>query len=90
MAQGMGVSLFVGLFQRTDDDAWSTAAAGAVASFRNPPEDGMPWVMHVDGDGYVWLEEYPVEPHGALTSRSTATSSRRSGCTTMRCSPGTR
>ena len=63
MAQGMGVSLFVGLFQRTNDDAWSTAAAGAVASFRNPPEAGLPWVMHVDGDGYVWLEEYPVEPH---------------------------
>ncbi len=62
MAQGMGVSLFVGLFQRTDDDAWSTAAAGAVASFRNPPEAGMPWVIHVDGDGYLWLEEYPVEP----------------------------
>jgi hypothetical protein len=63
MAQGMGVSLFVGLFQRTNEDKWSTAAAGAVASFRNPPEDGLPWVMHVDGDGYLWLEEYPVEPH---------------------------
>ena len=62
MAQGMAVSLFVGLFRRTNDDAWSTAAAGAVASFRNPPEDDMPWVMQVDASGYLWLEEYPVDP----------------------------
>jgi hypothetical protein len=62
MAQGMAVSLFVGLYRRTNDDAWSTAAAGAVASFRNPPEDGLPWVIHVDPDGYLWLEEYPVDP----------------------------
>ncbi len=63
MAQGMGVSLFVGLFERTDDDAWSTAAAETVASFNNPPEDGLPWVTHIDANGYLWLEEYPVEPH---------------------------
>lgn len=62
MAQGMATSLFVGLFHRTDDDAWSTAAAGTVASFRNPPEDDMPWVMQVDDDGYLWLEEYPTDP----------------------------
>lgn len=60
MAQGMAVSLFVALYERTSDAQWSTAAAGTVASFRNPPEDGLPWVMQVDDDGYLWLEEYPM------------------------------
>jgi hypothetical protein len=40
MAQGMGLSLFVGLFERTDDDVWSTAAAETVASFNHPPRSG--------------------------------------------------
>ena len=62
MAQGLALSLFVDLYERTDDDAWLTAATGTVASFRNGPETGMPWVIHIDDAGYLWLEEYPVDP----------------------------
>ena len=62
MAQGLALSLFVDLYERTDDDAWLTAATGTVASFRNGPEAGMPWVIHIDDAGYLWLEEYPVDP----------------------------
>ncbi len=62
MAQGMALSLFVDLYERTHDDAWLTAATGTVASFRNGPETGMPWVTHIDDSGYLWLEEYPADP----------------------------
>ncbi|MFL5684454.1 MAG: D-glucuronyl C5-epimerase family protein [Chloroflexota bacterium] len=65
MAQGMALSLFVDLYERTDDDAWLAAATGTVASFRNGPQTGLPWVVHIDGEGYLWLEEYPAEPPSA-------------------------
>jgi hypothetical protein len=62
MAQGLAVSLFVRLYERTDDETWSDAAAATVASFRNPPAVDKPWVVQVDAKGYLWLEEYPVNP----------------------------
>jgi D-glucuronyl C5-epimerase-like protein len=62
MAQGMALSLFVDLYERTNDDAWLAAATGTVASFRNGPQAGMPWVTHIDDAGYLWLEEYPADP----------------------------
>jgi len=65
MAQGMALSLFVDLYERTDDDAWLTAATKTVASFRNGPETGLPWVTHIDASGYLWLEEYPADPPSA-------------------------
>ncbi|HEX7777723.1 MAG TPA: D-glucuronyl C5-epimerase family protein, partial [Vicinamibacterales bacterium] len=65
MAQGLALSLFVDLYERTDDDAWLEAATSTVASFRNGPEAGQPWVIHIDGNGYLWLEEYPVDPPNA-------------------------
>ena len=65
MAQGMALSLFVELYRRTNDSDWLTAAAGTVASFRNGPSTGLPWVTHIDGQGYLWLEEYPREPASA-------------------------
>ena len=65
MAQGLALSLFVDLYERTNDDAWLTAATGTVASFRNGPQTGMPWVIHIDTDGYLWLEEYPADPPSA-------------------------
>ena len=65
MAQGMALSLFVDLYQRTSDDSWLTAATGTVASFANEPQAGMPWTVHVDDAGYLWLDEYPVDPPNA-------------------------
>ena len=62
MAQGMALSLFVDLYERTDDDTWLTAATKTVASFRNGPQTGLPWVTHIDDAGYLWLEEYPADP----------------------------
>ena len=40
-------------------------AAGTVASFANEPQAGMPWTVHVDDTGYLWLDEYPRDPPNA-------------------------
>ncbi len=62
MAQGQALSLFVRLFQVTQDPQWMTAADGVAATFVNPPATGLPWVAQLDPSGWLWLEEYPESP----------------------------
>lgn len=59
MAQGQLLSLFVRLYEITDDPKWKDAADRTFASFLLPPDGVAPWGTWVDPDGYRWLEEYP-------------------------------
>lgn len=60
MAQGQALSLFVRLYQVTGNQQWMDAADNTVASFSLPPAAGLPWVVHTDSAGYLWLDEYPL------------------------------
>ncbi len=60
LSQGMALSAFVRLFEATKEPKWRAAAEQTFASFRTPgPVTGRPWVVYVDPEGYLWLEEYP-------------------------------
>lgn len=59
MAQGQALSLFVRLYETTQDPAWRTAADATFASLQLGPAPDVPWVTWVDPSGYLWLEEYP-------------------------------
>ncbi|MHC3392100.1 D-glucuronyl C5-epimerase family protein [Streptomyces lavendulocolor] len=63
MAQGEALSLFVQLAQvdgigTADRDRYLAAADGAFASLQ-ALDDGYPWVVNLDSDGYLWIQEYP-------------------------------
>jgi hypothetical protein len=62
MAQGQVLSLFVRLAELTGDQGWRLAADATFASFLNGPQAGLPWTVHRDGSGYLWLEEYARDP----------------------------
>jgi len=60
MAQGQAISLFIRLAQATGDASWRTAADRAFLSLRLGFSNAGPWVTHRDGNGRLWLEEYPA------------------------------
>ena len=59
MAQGQAITLFVRLFEVTNDPTYRTAADGVFASFLRPKATSSPWVVWVDSQRHLWLEEYP-------------------------------
>jgi len=68
MAQGEALSLFVQLAELdavTDDDRarYLSAASGTFASLQIA-DDGYPWAVNVDSDGYLWIQEYPASSTG--------------------------
>lgn len=62
MAQGEALSAFVRLFEVTGNPAWRVAAGATFASLLVAPSAKQPWVVWVDADGHLWLEEYPRWP----------------------------
>lgn len=58
MAQGQALSLFVRLAEATGEKQYRTAADATFASFLRPRGRATPWTVWVDGDGFLWLEEY--------------------------------
>lgn len=62
MAQGLALSLFSRLYGETRNQLWRDSADGTFASFLNPPQQGLPWTVQLDGYGYLWLEEYARWP----------------------------
>jgi hypothetical protein len=62
MAQGEALSTFVRLFEATGDPAWRVAADATFASLLVEPSEDEPWVVWVDADSHLWLEEYPRWP----------------------------
>ncbi len=62
MAEGQALSLMVRLFELTGEQRYRTLADSIFTSFLRPRASGVPWTVFVDGDGYLWLEEYPKSP----------------------------
>ncbi|MGW5582799.1 D-glucuronyl C5-epimerase family protein [Streptomyces sp. NPDC003857] len=71
MAQGEALSLFVQLSQiddvPCDDRAAYRAAADAAFASLQLLDDGDPWAMNVDSDGFVWIQEYPGSQPGSVS-----------------------
>lgn len=62
MAQGQAASLFVRLWQATDDGAYLVAADAALLPLFEMTE---PTVAYRDGSDY-WIETFPSEPHNPV------------------------
>ena len=60
MAQGQAMTLFVRLFEVTQNSTYQNAAAGVFASFLRSRTMGTPWTVWVDSVNHLWLEEYPA------------------------------
>ncbi|MET4004155.1 MULTISPECIES: D-glucuronyl C5-epimerase family protein [Arthrobacter] len=63
MAQGMMTSVFVNLYEATDDVYWKNMAAKVVKSYDQPKVENGPWFQNVkllDGKKFVFYEEYPA------------------------------
>jgi hypothetical protein len=58
MAQGEALSLFVRLYEVTDDEKWRTAADRTFATLDDRGPRKRPWTVFVDKHGYLWFEEY--------------------------------
>jgi hypothetical protein len=69
MAQGEALSLFTQLSQLAagitakERTLYRAAAAGAFASLLRG-DDGTPWVVNTDSEGYLWIQEYPIDAPG--------------------------
>jgi len=64
-AQGASLQAYVKFAQVTGESAYLDTARRILKSFihvRETPAQGSPWVSYVDDDGYLWIEEYPVDP----------------------------
>jgi len=67
MAQGQVLQLLVRLFYVTENYEYLQLADKVFQSFRNLSKENYPWIAFVDGDGYYWIEEYPLpEPDHTL------------------------
>jgi len=62
LAQGQALSVFVRLYEATGDQKYMSAATLTFNSFRNPRGSDSPWTVFVDASGYLWFEEYPINP----------------------------
>jgi hypothetical protein len=61
MAQGLALALFVRLWELTGSDAYRSLADRTYNSLRNLGRASNPWVSWIDGNRYVWIEEYPQQ-----------------------------
>jgi D-glucuronyl C5-epimerase-like protein len=59
MAQGQATSLFARLADATGETRWRDAADHAFASLQFGYSATEPWATWRDGNGMLWLEEYP-------------------------------
>lgn len=63
MAQGMALSAYVRFYQITHAEECLHISTKIFKSFTHFDHDkDSPWVVYVDGDGYYWIEEYPMWP----------------------------
>ncbi|MFF3398116.1 D-glucuronyl C5-epimerase family protein [Streptomyces sp. NPDC002659] len=68
MAQGEAISLFTQLSQldgitEAERTLYKAAADGAFASLLRA-DDAKPWAVNKDSDGYLWIQEYPIDAPG--------------------------
>ncbi len=58
MSQGLALAGFIRLAEQTGEIQWRQYADMILASFYTPRPSN-PWFSLVDGNGYLWLDEYP-------------------------------
>ncbi|MEU4214428.1 D-glucuronyl C5-epimerase family protein [Actinoplanes sp. NPDC026623] len=74
MAQGQALTTFVRLYEATGDTQYKNAADGIFASFLRLRNTKSPWVVWVDDENHLWLEEYASEvPDRTLNGHMFAT-----------------
>ncbi|MEO0247536.1 MAG: D-glucuronyl C5-epimerase family protein [candidate division WOR-3 bacterium] len=61
MARGQVLELVVRLFNFTQDSSYLIIAEKIFNSIKNASKNNYPWVSFVDADGYLWIEEYPLD-----------------------------
>lgn len=67
MAQGQALSAVSRLFEILPDPEFQRVADDLYASFKLLPDaddSEVPWVVDIDREGYLWLEEYPAPGQG--------------------------
>jgi hypothetical protein len=64
MAQGQALSLFMRLYELTQESYYLEASKKVLMSLdlSHHNDKGYPWVSCVDQNGFLWLEEYPRTP----------------------------
>jgi hypothetical protein len=62
MAQGQVLSLFSRLGELTSEPEWESAAASTMKSFDRARGKHEPWIVDVDEDNSLWIEEYVATP----------------------------
>lgn len=60
MAQGQVLSLFSRLGELSGDPEWQVAAAATLKSFDHVRGEVEPWIIALDDDSSLWIEEYPA------------------------------
>lgn len=61
MTQGQVLSVFSRLGELTGDKEWEVAAAAVLKSFSHLRGKAEPWILMVDEDNSLWIEEYPSD-----------------------------
>lgn len=61
MAQGEALSLFVRLYEFTNNKEYLKTANKIFKSFTYLGNNNSPWTVYVDDEKYYWIEEYPSE-----------------------------
>jgi len=59
MGHGLSMALFGGLYEATGHTIYLQAAQGTFASYLIRGPLSSPWIVSVDGNGFLWLQEYP-------------------------------
>jgi hypothetical protein len=62
MAQGQVLSLFSRLGELTSEPEWESAAISTLKSFDRMHGKDEPWIVDVDVDNSLWIEEYVATP----------------------------
>jgi hypothetical protein len=60
MGQGLAMALFQRLYDATHNTVYQQAAKATFLSFLRLGPSSSPWVVNVDKQGYLWLQEYPA------------------------------
>jgi hypothetical protein len=66
LGHGRCLKLFVALYGVTGRQIYMEAAQGTFESFLGCGPSSLPWIVSVDGNGYLWLQEYPQNPPNAV------------------------
>jgi len=62
LGHGVALKLFTALYRVTGKPVYQQAAQGTFRSFLRRGPSRSPWILSVDGSGYLWLQEYPSVP----------------------------